>query len=104
VDDARARFATAVAIKPESAEAQSNLANVLVTTGAIPEGIEHYQQSLKTAPNNVITRTNLGIALVRLQRIAEARSQFEEALRIMPEYAPARQNLSVIQASPGGRE
>jgi tetratricopeptide (TPR) repeat protein len=104
VDDARARFAAAVAIKPESAEAQSNLANILVITGSIPEGIEHYQQALKAAPNNVMTRTNLGIALVRLQRIAEARSQFEEALRIMPDYAPARQNLSVIQALPGARE
>jgi protein O-GlcNAc transferase len=50
VDEARARFTAAVQIKPESAEAQSNLANVLVVAGSIPEGIEHYQQALKAGP------------------------------------------------------
>jgi tetratricopeptide (TPR) repeat protein len=100
VDEATTRFTAAVALQPDSAEAQSNLANVLVERGAIADGIDHYQLALKAAPRNVITRTNLGIALVRAGRLSEAASQFEEALRIMPDYAPARRNLSVLQSLP----
>jgi tetratricopeptide (TPR) repeat protein len=99
-DEAMARFTAAVQIAPESAEAQSNLANVLVERGAIAEGIDHYRLALAAAPRSVITRTNLGVTLVRAGRLAEAAEQFEVALRIMPEYAPARRNLSILRSLP----
>jgi protein O-mannosyl-transferase len=49
-DVARARFADAVAIAPDPPEAHGNLANVLASSGAIAQAIEHYEKSLALAP------------------------------------------------------
>jgi tetratricopeptide (TPR) repeat protein len=96
--EAAARYyQEAVRIKPDSPEAQNNLASALAETGRLQESVPHFERAVRSAPNYVVARVNFGGVLYRLGRVPEAKAQFEAALRVMPDYAPARQNLSVIE-------
>jgi tetratricopeptide (TPR) repeat protein len=97
MEEAARHYAQAVRIKPDSAEAQNNLASALAETGRLQESVPHFEQAVRSAPNYVVARVNFGGVLYRLGRVPEAKAQFEAALRVMPDYAPARQNLSVIE-------
>lgn len=97
MEEAARYYREAVRIKPDSAEAQNNLASALAETGRLPESVPHFEQAVRSAPNYVVARVNFGGVLFRMGRVAEARAQFEAALRVMPDYAPARQNLAVIE-------
>jgi len=97
MEEAARHYAEAVRIKPDSAEAQNNLASALAETGRLQESVPHFEQAVRSAPNYVVARVNFGGVLYRLGRVPEAKAQFEAALRVMPDYAPARQNLSVIE-------
>jgi len=97
MEEAARYYRDAVRIKPDSPEAQNNLASALAETGRLQESVPHFEQAVRSAPNYVVARVNFGGVLYRLGRVPEAKAQFEAALRVMPDYAPARQNLSVIE-------
>ncbi|HEV7502399.1 MAG TPA: tetratricopeptide repeat protein, partial [Vicinamibacteria bacterium] len=97
MEEAARYYQDAVRIKPDSPEAQNNLASALAETGRLQESVPHFERAVGSAPNYVIARVNFGGVLYRLGRVPEAKAQFEAALRVMPDYAPARQNLSVIE-------
>ena len=97
MEEAARYYQEAVRIKPDSPEAQNNLASALAETGRLQESVPHFERAVRSAPNYVVARVNFGGVLYRLGRVPEAKAQFEAALRVMPDYAPARQNLSVIE-------
>jgi tetratricopeptide (TPR) repeat protein len=93
VPEAAAHLAEAVALKPDSPEAQSSWGDALFATGRVGEAAERYAQAARLAPDNPLPRYNLGNALARLGRMPEAIAQYEAALRLNPAFAQAEDNL-----------
>ncbi len=78
---------------PQALVAWNNLAKVLVETGRVPEGIEHYKAALRIDPRNPGAHANLGNVLIQSGRLAEGIAQEEAVVRLKPDYANAYSNL-----------
>lgn len=78
---------------PDALVAQNNLAKVLVETGRVQEGIEHYEAALRIDPRSPGAHANLGNVLIQAGRLAEGIAHEEAALRLKPDYANAYGNL-----------
>jgi len=88
-DEAAQQFEAAVAIKPDFAEAWSNLGQVRLEQRD-PEGAVHcYEEAIRYGPGNPKDLNNLGIALAGLHRYAEAEERFAQALKLDPVYPSA---------------
>jgi len=89
------RFEQALAIKPDFAEAHSNLAVTLKALGQLNEAVKHYEQALAIKPDYTEALSNLGVALKALGQLNEAVKYYEQALAIKPDYADAQCNLAL---------
>jgi tetratricopeptide (TPR) repeat protein len=88
-DEAAQQFEAAVAIKPDFAEAWSNLGQVRLEQRD-PEGAVHcYEEAIRYGPGKPQDLNNLGIALAGLHRYAEAEERFAQALKLDPVYPSA---------------
>ena len=66
--DARAAVAAgreAIRLKPDDAEAHTNLGNVLSSQGKLDEAIAEYREAIRLKPDDAEAHYNLGIALQR---------------------------------------
>jgi len=95
----------ALRIRPDSAQARSDLASALARTpGRLPEAIAEYQAAVRLLPGSAILHNNLGAALARFpDRLPEAIRECQAALRIDPDYAEAHNNLASALAQTPGR-
>jgi 4-amino-4-deoxy-L-arabinose transferase-like glycosyltransferase len=73
-------FAAAVAVHPDSAEANLNLALSLAVQERFKEAIPYYRQALRIAPAMPGLHFNLAVALERTGDAAAALAQYERAL------------------------
>jgi tetratricopeptide (TPR) repeat protein len=80
---------------PDSWMTQSNLANVLLQAGRVPEAIDHYQQALRLRADYFDAQNNLGFALSTLGRTQEAIEHYGEALRLRPDDPGVQNNLGI---------
>ncbi len=80
---------------PDSWAAHTNLGVVLIGSGRMPEGIEHYREALRLMPTSAKAHNNLGSALFSLGRPQEAIPHYQEALRINPNLVEIHSNLGV---------
>ncbi len=83
----------ALKLKPEFAEAHSNLGNALKALGRIDEAVASYRRALARKPDLADAHSNLGNALKALGRIDEAVASYRRALAIKPDFADAHSNL-----------
>lgn len=99
------QFAATVRLRPDHADAQSNLAGVLINQpGRLEEAIQHAEAALRLNPNHVYAHANLGLALAGLPgREAEALEHFTAAVRLAPEDVEARSTLANALYSMTGR-
>ena len=77
----------ALTLKPDYAEANFNLANVLCNQKSRdndrrPEGIEHYREAIRIRPNYIEPIFNLGSVLTDLNRLAEDAIWLRQAVRL----------------------
>ena len=95
----------ALRIRPDSAQARSDLASALAgTPGRLPEAIAEYQAAVRLLPGSAILHNNLGAALARFpDRLPDAIREGEAAVRIDPDYAEAHNNLASALAQTPGR-
>jgi len=93
LDVAAESFNKALEIKPDDAEAYSNLGNVLNSLGQVEAAVTSYKQALEIKPDYVEAHYNLGNALVGLGQPMLAVTSYERALRLKPDYAEAHCNL-----------
>jgi len=86
-------YEQALAIKPDYAEAHSNLGNIFQKLGQLEEAVKCYEKALAIKPDYAEGYSNLGLALYELGQLDAAVKCFEQALAINPEFAEAHNNL-----------
>ena len=89
----------ALRLRPDIAEAHTNLGVALARQGRVSEAIVHYSESLRIRPDIAEAHNNLGNALARQGRVSEAIVHYSEALRLKPDYTEAHYNLGVALAN-----
>jgi predicted O-linked N-acetylglucosamine transferase (SPINDLY family) len=94
--EAKRCFAKALALKPDYAEAHSNLGDALNELGQLQEAERSYRRSLAIKPDRAIAHYSLGNLLHRLGRREEAERSYRDALARQPEFAEAQNNLGIV--------
>jgi predicted O-linked N-acetylglucosamine transferase (SPINDLY family) len=83
----------AVALSPENAEAQNNLAATLRDLGRTEEAMACSRRALAIKPDFAEAHLNLGNALVDLEQFEEAVASYRRALEVRPDYAAVHSAL-----------
>jgi Flp pilus assembly protein TadD len=104
LDEALAHFKEALRLKPDLAEARTNLGNALQRMGRLKEAVAEYREAVRLKPDLAEAHNNLGNALPKLGQIKEGEVECREALKIDPDYAEAHYNLGVILQAMGKPE
>jgi len=96
VPEAIADYEAALQLKPDYAQAHSNLASALLhIPGRAQDAIGQYEVALRLRPDSAELHGNLGTALLQIPgRLADAIVQYETALRMKPDSAEAHFNLA----------
>ena len=93
--EAIADFERAVSLKPDFAEAYSDLGCALNKTGQLETATENFRKALEIDPRYVAALNNLGSVLVDLDRPRQALGYFDRAIAIDPGYAEAHLNNAI---------
>ena len=103
--DATEQFAATVKLRPDHADAQSNLAGMLLNQpGQLAEAIAHGEAALRLNPNHVYAHANLGLALLNVPgRTNDALAHLTAAVQLAPDDAEARITLANALFSVPGR-
>jgi len=88
-------FEKALAIKPDYAEAHSNLGNTLKELGQLDAAVKCFEKALAIKPDYAEAHYNLGTTLQELGQLEETAKCYEQALAIKPDYAEAYCNLGI---------
>jgi tetratricopeptide (TPR) repeat protein len=80
-------------LKPDYAEAHSNLGNMLEELGRLVEAEASYTQAIALKPDYAEAHYNLGNTLQELGRLVEAEASYTQAIALKPDYAEAHSNL-----------
>jgi len=80
-------------LKPDFAEAHSNLGNTLKELGKLEEAEASYSQAIVLKPDFAEAHYNLGVTLQELDRLDEAEASYMQAIVLKPDYAVAYSNL-----------
>src|SRR5262249_36151656 len=98
-------------IKPDYAEAQTNLGGLLVALGQYSEAITELEKALRLQAQNSVSFNDLGFAYVKSAEAGEqsaagakyalAETAYREALKIKPDYAKALNNLGAVETKLG---
>ncbi len=100
--EAVAAYRQALALKPDFAEAYSNLGSALSDLGQFEEALAAYHRALTIQPQNATVYYNAAVALKTLGKRNEAEAALRRALALKPDFAEALVNLGAILAE-GGR-
>jgi tetratricopeptide (TPR) repeat protein len=92
--EAEARYRQAIAIKPDLAEAYSNLGIALAGQGKLDEAVTTYRRAIGIKPDYAEGYRNLGNILVRQGKLDEAIAAYWQVTGIKPDYAEAYRNLA----------
>ncbi len=98
-------FGNAVALAPDSAISQHDLAYGLAEQGRYAEAIPHYRKALELDPGLFRVHYNLGRALYEQGQIGQSAAQFEKTLQhaLAPEYESDVRNALGIALIREGR-
>lgn len=77
-------------IKPDYAEAYSNLGGILGDRGQVDDVLVQLQKALEIRPGYAEAHNNLGLVLAAHGQVDEAIVHFQKALEIKPAYVDAR--------------
>jgi tetratricopeptide (TPR) repeat protein len=100
LDESRAHYEAAIALRPDYAVAHASLGAVLLAYGQDAEAALSLERAASLAPDAATTWSNLGVALARLGRTGEAERAYGRALELEPGLAAARHNLEALRYRP----
>ncbi|MFH0980235.1 MAG: tetratricopeptide repeat protein [Planctomycetota bacterium] len=103
-DEALVEYAVALHLKPDYADAITNLGGLLARQGRLDEAIAEYRKAIRLKPTLAPAFNNLGNALFRQRAYAEAVENYEQALRLKPNYADAHHNLGTALLALGKKQ
>jgi predicted O-linked N-acetylglucosamine transferase (SPINDLY family) len=95
-DEAIESYRRALVLKPDYAEAHSNLANALVETGQPQNAVISSRRALALSPDFADAHNHLGNALKDLGRFDSAAECYRRAIEINPDFAVAHNNLGTV--------
>lgn len=95
-DEAIADYRKVLRIKPDDADAHTNLGNALSTLGQYEQAVASYTKALKLKPNFHLAHYNFGNALQNLGRHEDALASYARAVRIKPDFAAAHNGLGNV--------
>lgn len=104
IEKAGQYFRKALDVKPESAEAHSNLGFALMQQGKDMEAIPHLLEALRLGPGsttNAEIHFNLGTAYSLRGNIDKCAYHFTRAIQLKPDFVEAHYNLGVALAKQG---
>ena len=93
IDDSIRHYNKAIAIKPDYAEAYSNLGNTLQEQGNLEEAIDAYNKAIDIQPKYADAYNNLGNTLHLQGRLDKAIDAYKKALSINPSLSDAFYNM-----------
>ena len=88
-------------LKPDYAEAHSNLGHVLRQMGRLEEAEACCRRALELQPDNAACHHNLGAALAARDQFAEAETCLRRALELQPDFPEAHNNLGTTLGNLG---
>jgi len=80
-------------LKPDYAEAHSNLGVTLQELGRLDEAAASYTQAIALRSDFAEAHSNLGVTLLELGRLDEAEASYRQAIALKPDYLEAHYNL-----------
>jgi hypothetical protein len=95
LEDAEISLRKAITLKPDYAEAHSNLGVTLKELGRLEEAEKSIRQAIILKPDYAEAHSNLGVTLKELGKLEEAEKSFRKAIILKPDYAKAHYNLGV---------
>ncbi len=95
------RYRQVLRLRPNSAEARSNLGWVLHQQGQHERALALFTQAIELDPTLATAHNNLGWALYKQGEHAEAVEALERAVRCKPDFALARNNLGLALVARG---
>ena len=81
LDEAVEAYKTTIALKPDFAEAYSNMGVALRNQGKLDEAIEAYRKAISLRPNDADTYFNLGIVLRDQNKLEEAIDAYKKSIQ-----------------------
>ena len=94
LDEAKASYAKVIALKPDHAEAHSNLGNTLQEQGLLKEAVTSYKHAIALKPDYAEAHSNLGNALHKLGRLEEAVVNYRQAIALTTGFIAAHRSLA----------
>ena len=94
-------FRRALALRPDFAEAYTNLGNVLQGKEAFEEALEAYRQAISLRPDLAEAHANMGAALESLGRLKVAIDSYSVAVKLNPDLCDSR--MAPSQTAPSLR-
>jgi len=98
---AAALIGEAIALRPDYAEAHSNLGNALKQLGRLAESVTAYQKAIELKPDYADAHNNLGTALKDQGKLKAAVAAYRRALELRPDHAGAYSNLGNARKEQG---
>jgi tetratricopeptide (TPR) repeat protein len=91
--DATAYYERAIALKPEFAEAHTNLGIALSGQGRLDDAMACHERALALRPDFAEAYNNQGNILTDQGKLEQAVTRYRRALELKPDYADAHNNL-----------
>jgi eukaryotic-like serine/threonine-protein kinase len=99
--EAEGLYRVALAIRPTSTAAWTNLGNALRDQGKLDECAAVYRKATEIDPRSALAYNNLGIALRNQGKLDEAVTACRKAIDINPKFAHAYDHLGVLLVAQG---
>lgn len=94
IEEASERFAEALRLRPQMAEAHYNQGLAMTRLGRRDEAMACFHEALRLMPDYAVAHNDLGIAFAEAGRTAEAEREFAAAVRLRADFAGAHFNLA----------
>jgi len=97
-------YQRAIELKPDFAQAYSNLGIALYKLGKYQESIVACNKAIDFGPNYAEAHNNLGLSLKAVRKYKEAIVSYNKAVSLKPDFATAHYNLGNVTSALGDSE